>query len=244
MGLTLLNETFGSETFGHTGLNMSKILGKKDTFQISLGLKIDFGQSDNSLPQSLIFGDQIDNQFGFTNPTNESALIPSKVNYLYTTGGIDFKIFKGNLGFTFANINKPKTGYNNFNAEIYLPRRLTNYFSYSFILNESVQFHPIVVYTFQNDINSILCGLSSQYKFINTFIGYRDYDTFISGIGINLNRLKFQYSFDLKQSTQATQTNLLPHQSVNMIETLASHELGVIFRFGSKNGFEDRNFAF
>ena len=101
-----------------------------------------------------------------------------------------------------------------------------------------------MVYTFQNDINSILYGVSSQYKFLNTFIGYRDYDTFISGIGINSNRLKFQYSFDLKQSTQATQTNLLPHQSVNMLETLASHELGVIFRFGSKNGFEDRNFAF
>ena len=244
LGLTLLNESFGPETFGHAGLNMSKILGKKDTFQIALGLKIDFGQSNNSLPQSLIFGDQIDNQYGFINPTNELALIPSKVNYLNTTTGIDFKIFKGNLGFSFANINKPKTGYNNYNTEIYLPRRLTNYFSYSFILNESVQFHPIVVYTFQNDINSILYGVSSQYKFINTFIGYRDYDTFISGIGINLNRLKFQYSFDLKQSTQETQSILLPQQSANMTETLASHELGIIFRFGSKNGFEDRNFAF
>ena len=79
---------------------------------------------------------------------------------------------------------------------------------------------------------------------MNTFIGYRDYDTFISGIGINLNRLKFQYSFDLKQSTQETPSIILPQQSANMTETLASHELGIIFRFGSKNGFEDRNFAF
>lgn len=98
MGLTLLNETYRPETFGHAGLNMSKILGKKDTFQIALGLKIDFGQKRHNL-LSVIPAYPTDDQIGFINPTNELALIPFKVNFFNTTAGIDFKIFKGNLGF-------------------------------------------------------------------------------------------------------------------------------------------------
>ena len=88
-----------------------------------------------------------------------------------------------------------------------------------------------MVYAVQDDFNSILYGISSQYKFVNSFVGYRNQDSFIGGIGVNLNRLKVQYSYDLTTSTLSNQTG-------------GSHELGVVFRFGSKEGYDDRNFVF
>ena len=134
------------------------------------------------------------------------------------------------MGFSCANINKPNDGIIN-KLSSSIPRRFTTYLLYPIDVYQTVKFYLILVYAIQSEFNFILYGISSQYKFVNSFVGYRNKDSFIGGIGINLNRLKVQYSFDLTSLTLNNSTG-------------GSHELGVVFRFGSKEGYEDRNFIF
>ncbi len=231
LGVTILNDQAGDGSLNttHAGINTAKRFGKQDTFEVALGLKIDFGQKSVDYSK-WTFGDQIDNRYGFTLDSINSDPQQNKVNYMNLTVGIDFKIFRGNLGFSCANINEPNNGIVN-KLSSSIPRRFTTYLSYPLVVHQTIKFYPLLVYAVQNEFNSILYGISSQYRFVNSFVGYRNKDSFIGGVGINLNRLKVQYSFDLTTSTLSNSTG-------------GSHELGVVFRFGSKEGYEDRNFIF
>ena len=231
LGVTILNDQAGDGSLNttHAGINAAKRFGKQDTFEVALGLKIDFGQKSVDY-SNWTLGDQIDNRYGFTLDSIYSDPQQNKVNYMNLTVGIDFKIFRGNLGFSCANINEPNDGIVN-KLSSSIPRRFTTYLSYPLVVHQTIKFYPLLVYAVQNEFNSILYGISSQYKFVNSFVGYRNKDSFIGGIGVNLNRLKVQYSYDLTTSTLSNQTG-------------GSHELGVIFRFGSKEGYDDRNFVF
>ena len=95
LGVTTLNDQsgYGSLSTTHTGINTAKRFGKKDTFEVPLGLKIDLGQKNvNDL--TLTFGDQIDNRYGFTLDSTNSNPQQNNVNYINLTVGIDFKIFR------------------------------------------------------------------------------------------------------------------------------------------------------
>ena len=83
----------------------------------------------------------------------------------------------------------------------------------------------------EKDFQQLLLGVSTQYKFVNTFIGYRNEDALIYGCGLNFYRFKIQYSYD---------------QIISKLSNAAmgSHEVGMIFRFGSKSGYEDGYYAF
>lgn len=231
VGVSVLNDQAGDRALNttHAGLNAAKRFGKQDTFEIALGLKIDFGQKSVDYSK-LTFGDQIDNRYGFTLDSTNFNPHQNNVSYMNLTVGIDLNIFRGNVGFSCANINEPNDGIVN-KLSSSVPRRFTTYLSYPLVVHQTIKFYPLLVYAIQDDFNSILYGISSQYKFVNSFVGYRNQDSFIGGIGVNLDRLKVQYSYDLTTSTLSNQTG-------------GSHELGVVFRFGSKEGYDDRNFVF
>jgi type IX secretion system PorP/SprF family membrane protein len=230
LGIKLLNDQAGDATINTVGIGMnySKGIILNKNVQFRIGAEVEFREKSIDF-SSLNFGDEIDNRFGFI-PIKENLEINNITSYLNFGCGTDLKVFKGNFGFALNNVFAPNESFTD-SVQSPLPRRYTTYITYPAYSNDVVSVTPIVMYQKQKDAQQIHFGLATKYKIVSFYAGYRNQDALISGIGLALKRLKIQYSYDL------TVSKLLN-------ETGGSHEIGVLFRFGSKDGYDDANFIF
>lgn len=231
LGLRLLNDQAGNSTINTTGLglNYARWFSANDNFQIAFGMEAEFQQKSLDLSK-LTFGDMIDNRFGFEGTTSETDFITgiSFVNFAIGTHAL---VYKGSVGLVLTNLFEPNQAFTE-DGDSPLPRRLTVYGSHPVYENEILQISPIAKMSFQSSFQNLVFGVNTRYKFLNLFLGARNEDAVISGLGYHNKRLKVQYSYDYTISKLTNEA------------TGGSHELGLIFRFGSKEGYDDDNFTF
>lgn len=230
IGLSVLNDNAGDGTImtSEIGLNYAQRFQPIESLGFALGLNLGIRQKTVDWSK-LTFSDMIDNRYGFVNTENEVVPMTSVSNFNLGMG-LDVNVCDGNIGFGIANLLEPNEAFS-LDGSSPLPRRFTSYASYPVYKNEVLQFSPVVKYLAQADFSSLLFGVASKYKFINVFIGGRNEDAVIAGLGVSLNRIKVQYSYDQTTSNLSNTSG-------------GSHEFGVIFRFGSKEGYDDGSFVF
>lgn len=103
---------------------------------------------------------------------------------------------------------------------------------YKYNLNEKITLKPAVIYQNQSNFNTALFTLTAKYKFINMTVGIRNDDAMIFGGGVGFNRIRLQYTYDLTISSLS---------DANLGD---AHEIGLVFRFGSKSGYDDYQGAY
>ena len=230
LGIKLLNDQAGDGTINTVGMGMNYsrgILVNKNV-QFRIGTEVEFREKSINF-SSLNFGDEIDNRFGFI-PIKEDFDTNNIKYYLNFGIGTDLKVFQGNFGFALNNFFTPNESFTD-SVQSPLPRRYTTYITYPAYSNDVVSVTPIVMYQKQQNFQQLQIATATRYKLVTVYVGYRIQDAFITGIGLALKRLKVQYSYDLTVSKLSNTTG-------------GSHEFGILFRFGSKEGYDDAHFIF
>lgn len=229
LGLTVMNDFAGDGVINTTyaGLNYSRKFKLSESTKLSIGAKVEL--INKAIDWGVLtFGDMIDSRFGFVG-SSDSPEVASSIKSPNFTMGADLKVLKGNFGLLVANIFEPNQAF--FEVKSNLPRRYGVYGSYKFDIIEHLALSPMFNGNVQSSFETFVLGLNTQYRFLNCFLGYRTQDALIYGLGFNLNRLKIQYSYDQTISDLSN-------------ANFSSHEFGIIFRFGSKDGYEDDQFLF
>ena len=229
-GITILNDNAGNSIYTTAlGANAAKRWDLGDDVELGLGIGSQFYQKSVDYT-SLTFGDMIDNKLGFISDSTSKDNI-SIINFVNFSVGIDLKIFNGNVGFTTSNLFEPNESFTGTTSK--LPRRYTIYGKYEFNFAKNWFITPLVKYENQASFDQVLIGGSTRYKFALLFIGIRREDAVILGAGVNFERIRFNYSFDVT-------TSGIDHNA-----TGGSHEIGLIFRFGGgEAGYDKMHYSF
>ena len=226
LGLSLLSDQEGGViSTTAVGFNFSKKWKFSDLVDLSTGLNTEL-RSRSVDWSELTFGSQINPQVGFTSTTNE---VISTITYFNLSLGLDLRIQNANIGFVASNLLQPDESVY---GGGYLPMRNSIYGRYLFELNDALSFIPVVKYENQGDFSQFVMGSSVRYKFITSFVGFRNEDAAIVGLGVFFNRFRFNYTYDITTSKLSNETG-------------GAHEVGLIFRFGGgEEGYEDGDAAF
>lgn len=230
LGVKILNDQAGGGTINTAGvgLNYSRGITINKNVQFRIGSEVEFREKSIDL-SSINFGNDIDPRFGFI-PIKEDDGLNNIKSYFNFGIGSDVKVFKGSCGFVMNNVFTPNEAFTD-SFQSPLPRKYTTYITYPIYSNDVVSFTPILMYQKQQSFQQLQIATATRYKLVTVYVGYRNQDAFISGIGLAMKRLKIQYSYDLTVSKLSNATG-------------GSHELGILFRFGSKEGYDDDRFIF
>lgn len=209
------------------GLVIAKRIQLKENFRIGLGLNTEITQKYLAT-ERLTFSDNIDPNDGFTS-SSEPMTLASSVTVLNLSSGVDIQFFKLNLGYSLFNLNRPNLSFGEGVSR--WPIRHALYSKYEFEIDDNSAVVPMILFQTQGDFNQVNFCVNYRYKWLNVLAGYRNEDAIIVGTGVGSKRLRFQYSYDITIGKLAGATG-------------GAHELGLIFRFGSKTGYDDYNGAY
>lgn len=230
LGLTILNDVQpdGISASTSAGLNYSRWFSLTETIKLSAGARMELVSKSLDFSR-LTFGDDIDPALGFDEPITGTETIPGTINFVNVSIGSNLKANDFDFGFAVTNIFEPNQSFST--GYIPVPRNIRLYGTYSIHVNESNTISPLVYFYGYSESQTTISGLNYKFKFLNTFLGYRYKDAMLYGVGVDFKRLKIQYSFDQTVSTLKGTTG-------------GSHEFGLVFRFGSKEGYDDGGFIF
>ncbi|MFT6747198.1 MAG: type IX secretion system PorP/SprF family membrane protein [Glaciecola sp.] len=217
LGLSLMRDDAGSGTLTTTNLalNYTQNIKVRKVF-IKVGAKSSYNQKVLDWSK-LTFGDQIDQQLGFTSSTSQYRQGQQAISYLDFSVGSSI-YWKGfTIGAAFFHVLEPSNGFITFNSSVH-PRVLSLQLSKTFttdIKGHDLDITPHVMYSKQRDFKSNNTGLLSTYRFGILGFSYRYGDAFNTIIGFKTKYVKVIYSYD------HTVSKLAPNSG-------GSHEISLI----------------
>jgi type IX secretion system PorP/SprF family membrane protein len=165
---------------------------------------------------SLTFGDQIDERFGFIYQTEETA-IENNVNKLDFSAGFLAFTQTFYLGFAAHHLTQPNESFFP-TQETRLPRKYTAHGGAVIPLDsrnpEDGSISPNIIYQRQGEFNHLNLGLYLNKGPITGGVWYRWNDALIFLVGLYTDGFRFGYSYDVTVSSLGAQT-------------LGSHEISV-----------------
>ncbi len=204
IGLTIMNDRAAGGTLNTTGVGLiyaPKIIINRTTF-ISAAIQAGYWQKSLNW-NKLTFGDQIDQQRGFVNETNETPGKQSVGNFDLASG---FLISSKYLfaGAAVHHILEPNESF--LGGVSKLPRKYTVHAGANIPLNKASRYEdetvisPNILYQQQGDFNQLNLGLYVRRGTIVGGLWYRNDDSFIVLLGVEVNQLRLGYSYDVTVS--------------------------------------------
>ncbi len=180
---------------------------------LSLGFNV--GWSNKQInTQGLSFPSQWNGQFFDVHQTGAPVLLTNQSNYLDLQTGLNYAYFPNdrvwlNGGVSVMHVNRPRESF--FAATGGVDNRLSvrynGFFNSSFKLNDRVILSPSAYYTLQARSSQIMGSLIGRYNAsgdgtteLLAGIGYRHRESIIPIVGIGLNELVFNFSYDVTLS--------------------------------------------
>lgn len=176
------------------------------------------------------FGDQIDDQYGFILPTNESVAL-QQINLLNLSTGVVIYSNKLFGGLAVHNLTEPNQSFYNpgSSADAFkLPRRYTFHTGANITIKNSryeeqkVILSPNILYMQQRNFNQLNLGLYIKKQALTAGMWFRqtskNSDAVILLVGLKFPKFRVGYSYDVTVSNART-------------ATYGSHELSLSFEF-------------
>jgi len=225
LGFFVLNDNAGRGTLNSFSVNgiYSYQFTISKQFQMVVGFQGTYFQ--RSLDWSrLTFGDQIDPRRGFIYETQDTPRGGTVDNVDFSTGAVLFsETFY--MGVAVHHLFEPNESL--IVAEAPLERKYTVHAGANFPINKDVKgnsdtyISPNVLYQRQFDFEQINIGLYVKKGPLIGGVWYRFEDSFIALLGVETDRFKVGYSYDLTTSQLTTQT-------------AGSHEISFAFTFNCR----------
>ena len=161
----------------------------------------------------LTFPDQFDGKFfDITEPTSV-MLVNNNVSYFDMQVGMNYAYFPTqdiyiNAGYSIQHVNRPKETFFEDNANDKISMRHIAFINGIFKVNDDVIINPNVYYTTQAKASELVLGLNGAYnlsdhgeKQIIAGLYYRYQDAVIPMIGLEINNIRFTFSYDVTTSS-------------------------------------------
>jgi len=214
LGGVILRDVAGSGS-----LTSTKIYGSVAYHQM-LGLSslltagFNVGWANKRIDQSkLTFPDQFDGKFfDATLPTSVQVL-NSSVSYFDMQAGINYAYFPTediyiNAGYSIHHVNRPKETFFEEDEESRLDMRHIGFINAILKLNDKVIINPAAYYTTMAKASELVVGLNANYNLSGDgskqLIGglfYRYGDAIIPTVGLEINHMRFTFSYDVTTSS-------------------------------------------
>ncbi len=225
LGFYVLNDNAGRGTLNSFNLNAiySYQLNLSDKVSMSTGFQASYFQRSLDW-SSLTFGDMIDPRRGFIYETQDTPRGGTVDNVDFSAGMVIFsETFYG--GVAVHHLFEPNESL--IVAEAPLERKYTVHAGATFKLNKDFKgesettLSPNIIYQRQYDFEQINLGMYAKKGPLILGVWYRFEDSFIILAGVETERFRVGYSYDLTTSRLTTQT-------------AGSHELSFAFNFNCR----------
>ena len=166
-------------------------------------------------PAKLTFPDQFDGKFFDGNQPSEAknALVNTSISYFDLQVGMNYAYFPTediyiNAGYSIHHVNQPRESFFDNNGNDKISMRHIAFINGIFKINDNVIVNPNVYYTTQASASELMLGVNAAYnlsehgeKQLIAGLYYRLRDALIPTIGLEINNIRFTFSYDVTTSS-------------------------------------------
>ena len=178
---------------------------------ISAGFNV--GWANKRIDQSkLLFPDQFDGQFFESKIPTSAELVSNNISYFDLQVGMNYAYFPTeniyiNAGYSIHHVNTPKESFLGTDGSERIARRQIAFLNGIFKVAENVIINPNIYYTTQQSTSEIVLGMMGAYnlsqdgsKQLLGGLYLRNHDAVIPMVGIEVNNVRFTFSYDASMS--------------------------------------------
>lgn len=223
---------------GSGALTSTKIYGSVAYHQM-LGLSslltagFNVGWANKRINQSLLtFPDQFDGKFfdGSLPSEAKNGLVNNSVSYFDMQAGINYAYFPTediyiNAGYSIHHVNQPEETFFEVGPDSKLAMRHIGFLNGIFKLNENVIVNPNIFYTTQAKASELVLGLNGAYnlsgdgsKQLIAGMYYRYGDAVVPVVGLEINNIRFTFSYDVTMSSLKNFNHSLGASEFNLMK--------------------------
>lgn len=220
---------------GTGSLTSTKIYGSIAYHQM-LGLSslltagFNVGWANKRIDQSkLTFPDQFDGHFFDGTLPTSVQLLNNSVSYFDLQAGLNYAYFPTdniyiNAGYSIHHVNQPKETFFEDDGSARLSMRHIAFLNGIFKLNDNVIVNPAAYFTTQAKSSELVAGMNAAYnlsgdgsKQIIGGLFYRYGDAIIPTVGLQVNNVRFTFSYDVTSSSLKSFNHSLGAEEFNLL---------------------------
>jgi type IX secretion system PorP/SprF family membrane protein len=189
------------------------------------------GWANKRIDQSkLTFPDQFDGKFFDGSIPTSVILTNNNISYLDLQVGMNFAYFPTqdiyiNAGYSIQHVNQPKETFFEDAADDQISMRHIAFLNGLFKVTDQVIINPNIYYTTQAGASELVLGMNAAYnlsehgeKQIIAGLYYRYQDAVIPMIGLEINNVRFTFSYDVTNSSLKNFNNSLGASEFNLLK--------------------------
>lgn len=233
LGGVILRDVAGSGSLTSTKIYGSVAYHQMLGYSSLISAGFNVGWANKRIDQSkLTFPDQFDGKF-FDNTLPTSAmLLNNSVNYFDIQAGLNYAYFPTediyvNAGYSIHHVNQAKESFfledNTIDNRIAM--RHIAFLNGIYKVNDNVIVNPNIYYTTQARASELVFGLNGAYnlsgdgsKQILAGLYYRYADAVVPMVGLEINNIKFTFSYDVTTSSLRNFNNSLGASEFNLMK--------------------------
>jgi type IX secretion system PorP/SprF family membrane protein len=214
LGGVILRDVAGTGSLTSTKVYASIAYHQELGLSSLLTAGFNVGWANKRIDQTkLTFPDQFDGKFfDITEPTSV-MLSNNSVSYFDMQAGMNYAYFPTkdiyiNAGYSIQHVNRPKETFFEDDTNDKISMRHIAFINGIFKINDNVMINPNVYYTTQAGASELVLGLNGAYnlsehgeKQIIAGLYYRYQDAVIPMIGLEVNNIRFTFSYDVTTSS-------------------------------------------
>lgn len=232
LGGVILNDKAGSGS-----LQSTKVYGSVAYHQM-LGLSsllsagFNLGWANKRIdPTALKFPDQFDGHFFDNTLPTEVVLTNTSVSYFDMQVGMNYAYFPTediyiNAGYSIHHVNKPKESFfDKKDIDAAIPMRHIAFANALLKVNDNLIVNPNIYFTTQAKAIDLMGGLNANYNLANqgekqliAGLYYRYQDAVIPMLGLEVNNIRFTFSYDITLSSLRNYNNYRGASEFNLIK--------------------------
>jgi type IX secretion system PorP/SprF family membrane protein len=214
LGGVILQDVAGSGSLTSTKAYASIAYHQELGLSSLLTAGFNVGWANKRINQNkLTFPDQFDGRFFDATLPTSVTLLNNNISYLDLQVGMNYAYFPTqdvyvNAGFSLQHVNQPKETFFEDDANDQIAVRKIAFLNGIFKVNESVIINPNIYYTNQASASELVLGMNASYnltehgeKQIIAGLYYRYQDAIIPMIGLEVNNMRFTFSYDVTTSS-------------------------------------------
>ena len=221
---------------GSGALTSTKIYGSVAYHQM-LGLSslltagFNVGWANKRIDQSkLTFPDQFDGKFFDASLPTSVQLLNNSISYFDMQAGINYAYFPTdqvyiNAGYSIHHVNQPQETFFGDGTQSKLDMRHIAFLNGLYKLNDNIIINPNIYYTTQAKSSELVAGLNGAYnlsgngeKQLLAGLYYRYGDALVPMVGIEINNVRFTFSYDATLSTLRNFNHTLGASEFNLMK--------------------------
>jgi type IX secretion system PorP/SprF family membrane protein len=233
LGGVILRDVAGSGSLTSTKIYGSVAYHQMLGYSSLISAGFNVGWANKRIDQSkLTFPDQFDGKF-FDNTLPTSAmLVNNSVNYFDIQAGLNYAYFPTediyvNAGYSIHHVNQAKESFflEDNTVDNRIAMRHIAFLNGIYKVNDNVIVNPNIYYTTQARASELAFGLNGAYnlsgdgaKQILAGLYYRYADAVVPMVGLEINNIKFTFSYDVTTSSLRNFNNSLGASEFNLMK--------------------------